>query len=528
MNRIFNIIGWLGTALVLAALGVRTFYPARDQYATYLAWAGLACMVLYLLSQWREILGYFKTRQARYGTLAASSVFIALGVVGAVNYIGKQQNKRWDLTASKQFSLSDQSRSVVQKLDAPLEVMVFTQETNFQTFRDRLQQYEYVSKQVKTTYVDPDKRRELTIQNKVDQYGTIIFNYKGRTERTTSNTEQDITNGIIKVVSGQTRKVYFTQGHGEKDTTSQDREGYGSIAQMLGRENYGVEKVALAQTSAVPDDATAVIVAGPKTDFFPPEIDALKAYLAKNGKLMLLLDPPERADAPPLTNLIALAREWGIDVGSDVVVDVSGMGRLFGASEAMPVAVTYPAHPITDRFNNVMTVYPFSRSVNPVEGGANGRTAQKIVETSDRSWSESDVKTLLSAQPTARLDPGADKPGPISLGAAVSAPAATPPADPAKPQDANAPKPEARVVVFGDSDFPSNSMMGISGNGDLLMNAVGWLSQQENLISIRPKEAGNSRLTLTATQQANVQWLSLLIVPFAIFGTGVYTWWRRR
>lgn len=528
MNRIFSVIGWLGTAIVLAAVGVRYFLPAREQYATYLAWAGLACMVVYLLSQWREIIGYFKTRQARYGTLAASSVFIALGILGAVNYIGKQQNKRWDLTASKQFSLSDQSRNIITKLDAPLEVLVFTQETNFQTFRDRLQQYEYASKQVKATYIDPDKRREQTIQNKVDQYGTIIFNYKGRSERTTSNTEQDLTNSIIKVVSGQAKKVYFTQGHGEKDTASQERDGYGSISQLLARENYAVEKIALAQTSAVPDDATAVVVAGPKNDFFPPEIDALKAYLAKNGKLLLLLDPPERLDAPPLTNLIALAREWGIDVGNDVVVDVSGMGRLFGASEAMPVAVTYPKHAITDRFN-VMTVYPFSRSVNPVEGGGSGRTAQKIVETSDRSWSESDIKTLLSAEPTARLDPGRDKPGPITLGAAVSfAAAATPPADKAKPEDANAPKPEARVVVFGDSDFASNSMSGVGGNMDLLMNTVGWLSQQENLIAIRPKEADDRRLTLTATQQANLQWLSLLIIPGTIFGAGVYSWWRRR
>src|SRR5262245_48289529 len=145
MNRIFNVIGWLGVAVVLAALGVRFFLPARDQYATYLAWAGLVCIVLYLLSQWRDILGYFKTRQARYGTLAASSVFIMLGVLVAINYIGKQQNKRWDLTSTKQYSLSDQSRNVVSKLDAPLEVQVFARDVQFQTFRDRLQQYEYAS-----------------------------------------------------------------------------------------------------------------------------------------------------------------------------------------------------------------------------------------------------------------------------------------------------------------------------------------------------------------------------------------------
>ncbi len=93
---------------------------------------------------------------------------------------------------------------------------------------------------------------------------------------------------------------------------------------------------------------------------------------------------------------------------------------------------------------------------------------------------------------------------------------------------ADAPKPETRVVVIGDSDFAANSGLGIQGNRDLFMNIVGWLSQQENLISIRPKEADDRRITLTATQQSNIVWLSLLIIPACIFGTGVYTWWRRR
>jgi ABC-type uncharacterized transport system involved in gliding motility auxiliary subunit len=524
VNRIFSFIGWLGTALVLGAVGVRYFLPARDQYATYLAWAGLVCMALYIASQWREILAYFKTRQARYGTLAAFSIFIALGILVAVNYIGKRENKRWDFTASKQFSLSDQSRNYVSKLDAPLAVHVFDKDLNFQQHRDRLKEYEYNSKQVKVEYTDPDKNPAAAQQAKVEQYGTIIFDYKGRSERITADTEQDITNAIIKVVSGQQKKVYFTDGHGEKDTTSSERDGYNTIVQALGRENYTTDKLVLAQKGAVPDDATVVVVAGPKTDFFPQEIDALKAYLAKNGKLLLLLDPPSRADSQPLTNLITLAHDWGINVGNDVVVDVSGMGQLFGASEAVPVAAQYPSHPITDRFR-VMTAYPLSRSATPVEGGVNGHTALPLVNTSDRSWAESDVQGLLAAKKI-ELDPGKDKPGPITLASAVTG--ATP-LDPAKPPEKpEGPKPEARLVVFGDSDFASNSVLGIEGNRDIFMNALGWLSQQENLISVRAKEPDDRRLTLTATQQNNLTWLSIVIVPAVIFGTGVYSWWRRR
>src|SRR5205814_2615485 len=191
-------------------------------------------------------------------------------------------------------SLSDQSRNVLSKLDAPLQVTVFAQEPEFGRYRDRLREYEYGSKKVSTEYVDPDKKPAVARQNQVQQYATIVFNYKGRTERVTSDAEQDITNGIIKVVTGQQRKVYFIQGHGEKDATSSERDGYNAIAGALGRENYTVDKVVLAQTGAVPDDAAVLVVAGPRTDFFPPEVDALKKYLDKAGKLLMELDPPEK------------------------------------------------------------------------------------------------------------------------------------------------------------------------------------------------------------------------------------------
>jgi ABC-type uncharacterized transport system involved in gliding motility auxiliary subunit len=98
-----------------------------------------------------------------------------------------------------------------------------------------------------------------------------------------------------------------------------------------------------------------------------------------------------------------------------------------------------------------------------------------------------------------------------------------------KPGDnGDTPKPEARVVVFGDSDFAANATLQIQGNRDLFLNTIGWLSQQENLISIRPKEADDRRLTMTSAVQTNIMWLALLVIPAAIFTTGIYTWWRRR
>jgi ABC-type uncharacterized transport system involved in gliding motility auxiliary subunit len=527
LNRILSLVGYLGMAMVAVSLAIRFGYPAKEQWAYYLAWGGLVCVLVYTLSQWREIGSVFSRRQARYGTLAATSVLVVLGILVAINYIGARQNKRWDLTATKQFSLSDQSRNVLTKLDAPLQVLVFSQEPEFPRYKDRMKEYEYVTKNVTTEYIDPDKKPTIAKQNQIQQYGTLVFNYKGRTERVTSDNEQDITNGIIKVVSGQQRKLYFTQGHGEKDTTSAERDGYNAIAAALGRENYTVEKVAIAQQGSVPDDAAMVVVAGPRIDFFPPEIDALKKYLDKAGKLLLEIDPPDKADSPPLTNLIALAHDWGVDLGSNVVVDVSGMGRMLGTDASVPIVANYPSHAITQRFS-LLTAFPLAREAAPVSGGVNGHVAQPFMETSPRSWAEADLKSLLATGQVALDEAKGDKKGPVVIGSAVSAAvaAATPPTPPAPGDDA--PKPETRVVVVGDSDFAANGGLGIQGNRDLFMNTVGWLSQQENLISIRPKEADDRRITLTSTQQSNITWLSLLIIPGFVFGTGVLTWWRRR
>src|SRR5437899_5301262 len=125
MNRILSLVGWLGTAMVFIAVAIRFGFPAKEQYAYYLAWAGLVCVLAYTLGQWREIAKIFARRQMRYGTLAATSVAVVLGILVAINYIGSKQHKRWDLTANKQFSLSDQSRTVLSKLDSPMQVMVF-------------------------------------------------------------------------------------------------------------------------------------------------------------------------------------------------------------------------------------------------------------------------------------------------------------------------------------------------------------------------------------------------------------------
>jgi ABC-type uncharacterized transport system involved in gliding motility auxiliary subunit len=533
-KRILGVLSYVGMALVLGALAVRLLKPEWDRYAAYAAWAGLALVVAYTLGQWREIAAYFRQRNARYGAMAGLGVLVVLGILVAVNYLSNRRNTRWDLTANRQYSLSEQTVKLLQGLDAPVKFLVFDKETEFDRFRPRLTAYAYESDNVAVEYIDADKRPVQTRQYNVETYGTVVIEYKGRTERVNSDAEQELTNGLIKVVTGQQKKVYFTQGHGEKSTDSSERNGYNGISSALGRDNYAVDKVVLAQSQDVPADASVVVIAGPTSDVLPPEGDMLKRYLAKGGHLLVLLDPPEEKGGP-MPVLEGLLKEWAIEAGNDVVVDASGLGQLLGTDASVPVAAKYSQHPITNGFG-VLTAYPLARSITARTEGANGRFPQTIVETSERSWAETNIKELRASGKVEPNPEAGDKAGPVSIAAAVSAtaPDAATPAEPEKEEASEAsktdeaPKPETRLAVIGDSDFAANFALGIQGNRDLFMNAINWLAQQENLIAIRPREASDRRITLTATRSSIAFWLCIVGTPVAVFGAGIYTWWRRR
>jgi ABC-type uncharacterized transport system involved in gliding motility auxiliary subunit len=523
LQRILSILGWIGTALVLAAVAIRVLRPEWDTYAGWAAWGGLGLVVLYTLGQWREIGAYFRQRHARYGAIATIGVIVALVMVVAVNWIANRQNKRWDLTASRQNSLADQTVKVLQSLDAPVKFTAFAQQTDFERFRQRLEAYRYASKQVSVEYVDPDMKPVEAKNAGIEQYGTVVVNYKDKTERVTSDSEQDLTNALIKAMSTMERKVYFLQGHGEREPNKTERDGYSAVSGTLRKDNYMVERLVLAQMKEVPDDATVVLIPGPTSDILPTEADALRRYLAKAGKLMVMLDPPIGANAAPLPNLEAILKEWGITPGNNVVVDISGATN----DPSIAVAATYPQHPVTETFRTI-TVYPLARSIDAIEGGTNGRVPQRIVETTRGSWAESNLASLSSDAGVSMDEKSGDKPGPIALAVAVSAPVEGAPAA-STPATGEALKPETRVVVFGDSDFASNAYGGGAlGNMNLFANTISWLAQQENLIAIRATEAADRRVTMTPQQQTMAAIASIFVLPGLVFAAGIFTWWRRR
>ena len=536
LNTIFGIIGWVGTLLVFAGVAIRLFRPEWDRYAYWAAIGGLVLVSLYTLSQWREIVRSFQKRETKLGAMTSISVIAVLAILVGVNYLVNRRDKRWDLTAGGSYTLSDQTTKVLAGLQGPVKVLVFDQPTGFTRFRDALSSYEYNNKNVQVEYIDADRQPVRVKEYNVTNYGTVVMEYGGRRENVMSDREQDLTNALIKVTTGRETKAYFVEGHGEKNSAGTDRNGYSNVVDTLKRDNYTVEKVVLAQSQAgVPADASVLIIAGPTSDYLRPEVDAIRTYLRKGGKALFLLDPPVGESVRPVPTLEALLKEWGITLGHDVVIDISGMGQLLGTDASVPVVASYPPHPVTENFN-VLTAFPFSQSVRGEAGMELGNAAtQNLIQTSERSWSESDVKSLSSGGKVSLDEAAGDHRGPITIALSLSmdapdAPAAAAADAAAKPASGEGPpsKPQMRIIVVGDSDFASNAASGIQGNSDLFVNINNWLTQQEDLISIRPRDTGDRRITMTADQQRTVAWLSLLIIPGLILGSGIYTWWQRR
>jgi gliding motility-associatede transport system auxiliary component len=517
-------VGFLVIVFAVAWTRAGKHLPGKFEYYVL---AGLALALAHVLLRWEGIahaLGIGK-RQTKYGANTLVSVLAILALLVGINYVVYRHTKRWDLTKNKQFSLSDETKKVVAGLKDDVTITYFQRSAAMASGQDRLKEYQALSPKIKVEFVDPLKDPIKAQHFDVKGPWPILVVERGtKREKVTSDGEQDLTNAVIKVTRNETKTVCFEEGEGERDIDDSEDQGFSGLKAALGKSQYETKKVALLREKQVPDTCTVFVVAGPQRDLIPEVIDALRAYVKKGGKLLVMLEPETKESFP---NVDALLKDWNLETAKDIVVDVSGMGQLFGTGPLTPLVVQYPYHEITKNFR-VATAFHTARSIQAGTATVPGVTAQNLVETSAQSWAETD----LTLKEPVEMNEGRDRAGPISLGAvatvSIPEPSPSPSPSPASEGGDNPRKPEGRVVAFGDSDFASNALLGFQGNKDFVLNSVAWLAEDADLISIRPKEAEDQRIFLTREQQSGVAWLTLVLLPGLFVVLGIATWWRRR
>jgi len=517
MGRSAQLFGLLGlVSLAFGFVGI-VLVGIEDPFVLFNVVAGLGLLLAYLafgLDSFRSLLGQRSTRYGA-GALLYSVLFIAL--VAGLNYLGVRYQKKWDVTEAGVYTLSPQSAKVVQGLQQPLEMTAFVEGGIDPGLEALFESFEY-SAPDKVTFrlVDPDKEPALVEQMKITVAPSVHLKHGNESFVVAQPTEETVTNGVIRVARTKRKVVYFTEGFGEaRIDQDQDPKGYSQAKLALEQENYEVRTLLLLATGEIPADADVVIVAGPTQELTEPAIKALGDYLRRGGRLLLMVGP--RAPAAQITTLLA---DWGITLGQDIVLDREV--RLFEGPKLglNPVSRTYGVHPITERFRD-FTVYPQTRTVEPVAEPKKGLQATPLVKTSDSSWAETNVDGVFT-QGTAALD--GDRQGPLTVAVAVNAKLAdlgvTVPEGGA---------PEARLVVLGTAMFADNQQLVQSRvNLDLFLNAVGWLVGQEELVSIRSRSVRTSRADLTPDEVGQLFYLSVLIVPQVLIAFGIAVWWQRK
>ncbi|HWX94328.1 MAG TPA: GldG family protein [Terriglobales bacterium] len=458
-----------------------------------------------MASQW------LKARQTRYAAYATTYILVVLAAVVAANVLADRYNKSYDATSNKRYSLSDQTAKLVRGLKQDATITYFNQGTRFRDGRDLLDQYSNLSPRVHVEYVDPDKDPQRARDAGIRSLGTAIVQVGAKKEEAKSMTEEGITGAFIRDLKSTNRTICFLGGSGEHQLDGSDRDGLSHFKDLLARDNYEARSIDLLQKAEVPADCTTIVIAGPTKDYQQLQVDAIKKFVEDGGRVLLALDPPLKLGRSPIADndaLTTLLATWGVTLDKDLILDLNPIGQLAGLGPQVALVTRYASQPIVNDMKGTATGFPLARSLE--FKNADKTSVQKLFDSSASSL----ATTNLSSSAVNVNDPK-NKKGPLTLAAAGT-------------YNTGKENSQGRFVVVGSSSWLANGFITFNGNDDLAMNTINWLASDEDLISIRPKQPEDRRITMTKAQLNWVRITSQFLLPLVVVGAGVSVWWKRR
>lgn len=450
-------------------------------------------------------------RQTKYVLYVISYGVVVLAILTVLNILADRYNKSYDSTSNKRYSLSEQTVKIVKGLKQPATITYYDQSTRFAQAKDQLDPYANLSPKIHVDYVDPDKKPELARAAGIKNYGTAVVQIGDRKEEAKSLTEEGITGAFIRDLKTTTRTVCFVEGSGEHAIEDSERNGYSRLKELLGKDEYQTKSVNLVLKAEVPSECTVLVVGGPDSDYQQPEADAIKKYVEDGGRTLVMLDPPlklgrsEIADNPALNKVL---EGWGVTPQNDLILDLNPIGQIAGLGPQVALVTSYDSHAIVNEMSRRVTGFPLARSLETKNGDKT--TVQKLFSSSDSSL----ATTKLNSPEINPEDPKNIK-GPLLIAAAGT-------------YNTGKENSQGRFVVIGSSTWAANSFINFNGNRDLALNAINWLASDEDLISIRPKDREDRRITLTKSQMNALTISSQIFLPLLVIVGGVSVWWRRR
>jgi ABC-type uncharacterized transport system involved in gliding motility auxiliary subunit len=452
-----------------------------------------------------------RARQTKYAAYFLVYLLVVVAILVVANVLADRYNKSYDSTSNKRYSLSPQTAKIVKGLKEPVTITYFDQSRHFEQAKDQLDQYANLSSKVHLEYVDPDKKPEIARAAGIKSYGAAIIQIGNRKEQAKSVDEEGITGAFIRDLKSNTRTVCFVEGSGEHSIADSEKSGFSHFKDLLGKDEYESRSVNLITRAEIPTECTVLVVGGPESDYLQPEVDAIKKYVEDGGRAFFMLDPPLKLGRSEIADNDALSKvleAWGVTPQKNLILDLNPIGQIAGLGPQVALVTSYDSHAIVNEMTRRATGFPLARSIQTKNG-------DKTTVTPLFSTSESSLATTKLNSPA--IDPSDPKntKGPMPLAAAGT-------------YNTGKENSQGRFVVIGCSNWAANSFIGFNGNRDLALNAINWLASDEDLISIRPKDRDDRRITLTRGQMNWIKMSSIFLLPLLVLFGGVSVWWRRR
>ncbi|MEO6754010.1 MAG: GldG family protein, partial [Chthoniobacteraceae bacterium] len=285
-------------------------------------------------------------------------VQIGLVIVGLamLNWLGNKYYARLDWSRGKNITLSPQTKALLGGLEKPVQVIVM-----FATGGEAegeaqllLREYQFAAKgRLTVEEVDPyanlARAKELQAQYKFGgNENVVIFTYDGRHKFVNSGDlaefeqmdqmammtrrqpqmigfkgEQVFTSTLLELTETKQNKLYLLGAHGEYDGNSRETAG---LREFLTRQNLKFETLKLADKDTVPEDASMVVILGPKFDFSERDLKMLSEYWEKKGRIFICTGWTN-GKTPNLNEWLA-AR--GVRPQNDAVIRVVSLGNMAG------------------------------------------------------------------------------------------------------------------------------------------------------------------------------------------------------
>ncbi len=557
MNRLTNVTGLAALACVAVGLNIAvlTQNPFSVAAMTLLGLGILAGGVWIALVLWATARHSRHEGRALYGLSTVLGSIVFLGICVVVYAFAAHTDKAWDLTQEGRRQLAPQTIQVLENLSKDVSVIGFflqiddelvkiAQEKTVRFLEMCQRHTPHLKVEILDPQIDRPRLEGLGITHASTQ-GTIVIRCGTRQKVVTLGgasprlEEREFTNSLINVVRDAQPKVCFLSGHGERSIEDENESTGGSgLKLLLEGEAYTTERVAIRITQPeVPADCDVLVVngvavSGPQSDLHPEEIRAIQEYLDRGGRMLVMIDPWARVRQGGLQQdqfLPWLHRNFGIVVGEDMVVspETGWSVELTPNTSAFPPmgpddefrASFSQRHSITTDSDQPM-VFAVARSVRLEPKLPDGVVGSELLRTPPSFYAETDVVALKETGKAYKSPDEAD--GPVPVAVAVTTKTDFQVGDTGQTRD-------ARIVVVGDSDFASNAQLTVvPGNLNFILNAMAWLSENEELIAIRSTGKQDAPVLLTAADRRVVVYAAVLGTLQAVIVVGFIVYLKRR